>query len=77
LDEIGFGERIMEDQNRKPIQVNLLSGMLEIVNRIEDESSAPKARIVEYFVRLGMNAAGYGPKGQGTMKQELRHKPTV
>jgi len=69
LDKIKLNEKNMKGKKRSPVQVNLLQGMIEVINRIKNESGAPKARVVEYFVRLGMNAAGYDPKEQDPAEQ--------
>ena len=53
----------MGRERRVPVQVNLLPSVINTIDQIKRETGMPKARIIEYFVRLGMNAAGYGPKG--------------
>jgi len=51
----------MEREKRVPVQVNLLPPVVALVNQIRHETGIPRARIVEYFVRVGIDAAGYGP----------------
>ena len=53
----------MEGEARRPIQVNLLPSMYKMIGQIKEDTGASMGKIVEHFVRLGMNVAGYGPKG--------------
>lgn len=59
----------MREKGQRTVQINLLPSMFEVVNQIKEETGAPKSKIVEYFVRLGMQTSGYGPKSQGAIEQ--------
>ena|GEM_PF-1983369 len=53
----------MEEGARRPVQVNLLPSMFKMIGQIKEDTGASMGKIVEHFVRLGMNVAGYGPRG--------------
>jgi len=59
----------MEEKARRLVQVNLLPPMFKIIDRIRHEIGVPKARIVEHFVSVGMDATGYGPKEHRSTEQ--------
>jgi len=59
----------MGRKRRVPVQVNLLPSVINIIDRIKRETGMPKARIIEYFARLGMNAAGCDPNRHRSTEQ--------
>jgi len=59
----------MGREKRIPVQVNLLPSVIDTIDQIKRETGMPKARIIEYFARLGMNAAGCDPKGHMSTEQ--------
>jgi len=59
----------MEEKARRLVQVNLLPPMFKIIGQIKEDTGTSMGKIVEHFVRLGMNAAGYGPKEHRSTEQ--------
>jgi len=59
----------MGREKRIPVQVNLLPSVIKLIDRIRRETGIPRARIVEYFVRVGIDATGYSPKEHRSTEQ--------
>jgi len=62
----------MGREKRIPVQVNLLPPVIKLIDRIRRETGVSKARIVEYFVRVGMDATGFAPKGHRSTQQSAK-----